>query len=196
MTKPISVAMMTSSIDNIHTSNHFHMKFRIQIAPFYYCIFISNRGSTQPRCLSVGQRETAKYRRELPMPYLPSLCLHSHPHTHGRLIPWMARSWSLGKHWLRRASCHSTWIPTQWWHWTGKSDEGGRGERKDGGEQRRGKKEKEAASSFCFLSLYGKVSLPSKLQCFSSALIPHRTSLISYFFLTWAISKCFTSCSY
>ena len=33
--KSIFVAMMTHSIDNIHTPNHFHMKFEIQIAPFY-----------------------------------------------------------------------------------------------------------------------------------------------------------------
>ena len=34
MPKSIFIAMMTHSIDNNHTPNHFHMKFKIQIAPF------------------------------------------------------------------------------------------------------------------------------------------------------------------
>lgn len=113
--------MMMYSIDNIHPSNHFHMTLKIQIVPFllsYFCFSLTETALNPDVWLwGMGRLQN---RGELPMPHPPSLCL-AQPHPH------MASSWSPGTPWLRKAPCHSAWIPTQWWD--RRKEGGGRGER-------------------------------------------------------------------
>lgn len=142
-----------------------HMKFKIPMAPFYYCI--SNRGSAYSRCLIANQRRG---------PTLPASAWHAHTGRVNSLAGtvWITGTSDGGQPTVTQLDSHSVVRPKK-----------GRRRKRRGRDRGEGEKKRKHYPSGFYVHT-GRPSLPRKLQNLSSILIHPSMNFpdLAYFFLT------------